>query len=447
MPRSFRLASSISDFARIFALYPSLDLSAARSHFKHLPWCEINMDVTAEGIQAQAPITQCSRRPHRKTRTGCKTCKARKVKCDEVKPHCKNCLRRSVLCEYTTQQLPLAYQSPASPRGEHGGFSPQSSNDSFNHESRLDLDIIDMKLLHHYATSTYRTLRCDPVQRTIWQINVCEVAFSNDFVLHGILAIAALHLAYLRPSQKNFYITRGTMHYQLGLRVATNLLPSMNEANCTPLWLFSCLAGIFALASPRTPEDFLLVNSKGFADWIVLIRGTNSIIDSSEQTLYAGPLGLMFQTGRVRFASQSSEPFMLGSEHDNQVQLLQQRILSSCVDPGRTEAYTIALSEIRKSLNVLYSFAETYEATDAFIWVFRAPESYFALLKDQDQDALCIFALYCVLLHQLTTHWWAEGWSIHLMNQIYRLLDDQHQYWVQWPIKQIGGMTLLRDVH
>ncbi|KIN04323.1 hypothetical protein OIDMADRAFT_159751 [Oidiodendron maius Zn] len=302
-----------------------------------------------------------------------------------------------------------------------------------------------MELLHHYTTSTYHTLRSDAVQRTVWQMSVCEVGFSHEFVLRGILAIAALHLAHLRPSRKEFYIARGMMHHQLGLRMATGLLPAMNEENCTPLCVFAALAVMFAMASPRTPEDFLLVNDKGLADWMILMRGMNSILDSSEPNLFAGPLGLMFQSGHRRFQLRSSEPFMLGSPHDDQVLLLQQRILDSCVDPERGNAYMGALAEVRKSLTVLFAYAETYEGSDAFIWVFRTPEEYFVLLREQDQSALCIFAFFCVSLHRLSGHWWAHGWSIHLMSQIYRLVDEEHRWWIQWPIDQIGGLRALQD--
>ena len=234
------------------------------------------------------------------------------------------------------------------------------------------------------------------------------------------------------------------MHHQLGLRIASSLLPSLDDENCTPLCIFSAIAIIFAMACPRTSEDFLLVNEKGLADWVVLLRGLHSIINSSESTLFAGPLGLMFQSGHQRYEKRSSEPFMLGSAHDDQVVLLQQRILDSCMDSGRVDAYRGALTEVRKALTVLFAFSETYEGSDAFVWVFETPEAYLTLLREQDQAALCIFAFFCVSLDRLSRNWWAEGWSIHLMNQIYRLVDDEHRWWIQWPIDQIGGLKVLQ---
>lgn len=231
--------------------------------------------------------------------------------------------------------------------------------------------------------------------------------------------------------------------------MATSLLPYINEGNCTPLCIFAGLAAMCAMASPRKPEDFLLVNNNGLADWIGLIRGMSSIIKSSEPALFSGSLGLIFQNGSLRLQPRSSEPFMFGSVHDGQVLMLQRRLLDvpTSPDPVRTLAYTEALVELRKSINSLHVHAETHEESDAFIWVFRLPETYLILLKGQDQGALCIFAFFCILLHRLSESWWAQGWGTHLMNQVYSLLDDEHRSWVQWPIEQLGGMGALQDLH
>jgi len=39
------------------------------------------------------------RRPNKKTKTGCKTCRIRGVKCDEEKPSCKRCVTFRVRCD------------------------------------------------------------------------------------------------------------------------------------------------------------------------------------------------------------------------------------------------------------------------------------------------------------------------------------------------------------
>jgi hypothetical protein len=37
---------------------------------------------------------------HKKSRRGCRNCKLRRVKCDEIKPHCKNCRNYGFHCNF-----------------------------------------------------------------------------------------------------------------------------------------------------------------------------------------------------------------------------------------------------------------------------------------------------------------------------------------------------------
>ncbi|KAK0504799.1 hypothetical protein EDD18DRAFT_1126419 [Armillaria luteobubalina] len=48
---------------------------------------------------AQAP-TKPRPTQHTRSRTGCLTCRRRRVKCEETKPTCRNCIRDSLNCEF-----------------------------------------------------------------------------------------------------------------------------------------------------------------------------------------------------------------------------------------------------------------------------------------------------------------------------------------------------------
>lgn len=47
-------------------------------------------------------IHEAPKRKFTKTKTGCLTCRKRKIKCDELKPNCNNCIKRSLSCHYAT---------------------------------------------------------------------------------------------------------------------------------------------------------------------------------------------------------------------------------------------------------------------------------------------------------------------------------------------------------
>ncbi|KAK2594079.1 hypothetical protein QQS21_008228 [Conoideocrella luteorostrata] len=70
--------------------------------------------------QSTAEIKRTGPRQKRwapKVTTGCKTCRARRIKCDEAKPHCKQCISRGRWCEYATPSPPAVTDSQN--KGQH----------------------------------------------------------------------------------------------------------------------------------------------------------------------------------------------------------------------------------------------------------------------------------------------------------------------------------------
>lgn len=56
------------------------------------------------------------KRHHNKSRDGCLTCRARRVKCDEQRPSCKACLKRALTCHYADPTSDLqVVKAPSSP--------------------------------------------------------------------------------------------------------------------------------------------------------------------------------------------------------------------------------------------------------------------------------------------------------------------------------------------
>ena len=90
--------------------------------------------------------------------------------------------------------------------------------------------------------------------------------------------------------------------------------------------------------------------------------------------------------------------------------------------------------------------AGTIDLTDAFIWMYKIANEFFPLLRIPTQEAVAIFAHFCVLLKRLENQWWLNGWADHLISKAYHLLDDEHRLWIQWPIEEIGWLPPLPPV-
>ncbi|KAF8417518.1 hypothetical protein EV426DRAFT_705394 [Tirmania nivea] len=87
-----------------------------------------------------------SRRAHTKTRTGCRTCRQRKVKCDETRPICTNCSKRGLHseCEYRDsvvwvhQTNPHSTATPISTSASTSSPGTPSSSSSCQSAPRSD---------------------------------------------------------------------------------------------------------------------------------------------------------------------------------------------------------------------------------------------------------------------------------------------------------------------
>lgn len=198
------------------------------------------------------------------------------------------------------------------------------------------------------------------------------------------------------------------------------------------------LIPVIALATPPTREGFLLLGDHGVAEWLVLLRGIRTIIMFSEHILLAGPLAPMFKAGSARNKLRQL-PLSGDSVEEEQLNELQQRIVESVTNEEHLQSYSIAIDELKKSFTIIYRPGfQVYEPGEAFIWVFEINDVYLTLLQERSQEALAVFAHYCVFLKRVEITWWTEGWSFHLLSQIYFLLDEEHRLWIQWPIEETG---------
>jgi hypothetical protein len=267
---------------------------------------------------------------------------------------------------------------------------------------------------------------------------VPQLGFQYDFVMRSILSLSALHLARYRPEKRDMYISKAMHHHDVGLRIATSVLPNANEGNASAVYLFSALTLFYTLASPRTPSDFLLIGENGIAEWMVLVKGTSAIIESLHESLLKGSLAPMFTVGNER-SRRRAEILASTPPEGDPLYDLAHLVQNAIPNHPAKEVYISAIEILRNSFTFIYQQGTPgFEIGDVFIWVFRVSDDYLQLLHRQEQEALVIFAYFCVVLRRLDSHWWAEDWSAHLISKIYSRLDEEHKLWVRWPVEQIG---------
>jgi len=272
-------------------------------------------------------------------------------------------------------------------------------------------------------------------------INVPQLGFSHDFVMHGILALAGLHLAKSLPERRDSCLSRSMLHHQWGLTKASKVLPEIDHDNASAMYIFSALTLLYTLASTalHSADNFILVGDSGVAQWIVLSRQSYSIVRIAGEALRAGPIGPIFSIGGRRVELQNSHT--PNPEAAGALSKLSGLIDQSTSDLNHRASYQGAVSELVKIYGVVEGMIrnnEPIETSDIFVWPYKLSEMYLDLLQQPAQEALAILAYFAVLPSRFSDHWFLEDFGIHLISKIYPLMDEDYLDWIQWPIQQIG---------
>ncbi|CAG8971465.1 hypothetical protein HYALB_00002049 [Hymenoscyphus albidus] len=401
-----------------------------------------------------------SRKSHRKSRNGCHTCKGRKIKCDEQKPQCANCSRHSVHCVYP-HTIAVSVSSPepivsASP-SVHPSVSPPTHNNTVTsilapipqtltssmlrngrndrELARQPLNVTDLELLHHFNISTSYTLANDSGLQACFRINVPQIGFSHPFVLDGILALASLHLSRFKRAEKRaYYVSEAQHHYESALRVASTLMPNVNEETCPALYIFAVFCCHITLGLGPRPGDFLLFGEEGLAEWLVMFRGMKSVVASCRDSLRTSDLAPMFQ-----IQNRTVEQPPSNNEH---LQALREMILSSAAEDPDLQIYLSALDGLARSFPTSTPLHEMRLAQPSpqvvFAWLYRISDEFVATLQQRRPISLVILAHFCVLFNSLSSFWWTKDWVDHLMREIYGSLQKEYRLWMKWPMEEIG---------
>ncbi|KAE8168665.1 C6 zinc finger domain protein [Aspergillus tamarii] len=394
-----------------------------------------------------------SRRTHHKSRYGCINCKHRRVKCDELRPKCSNCLRRDSECEYG---------SPASLRWIHGAaFRRQSTRDDATSGQRsrsvtmersglmlperctgLDdsavpppLNLVDLELLMHWKDSTYQIFCRNPHTHSIWQSLVPREALKEPFLMHGILALSAVHLAQtkcvnLRPTT---YIGIAVSHQNQALAAFRSSLKNINESNSVAMFAFASIATIHSFAFPQEPgspgprstlDDVCQV--------IVFAQGVHQIAISAAEYLQNSifkPLlqwddldQILTDDARLSFENLREALYALDTE-------------------STRHAYLKAVDSTQDSLaEILGGFNGVAAATRVAI---RMPSIYVALLRTYDPLALVILCHYCAVLHRLRHNWCLEDRGARVARAVWFTIGDEWRHLMHWPMQDIFGPDFL----
>ncbi|PSN66364.1 hypothetical protein BS50DRAFT_622051 [Corynespora cassiicola Philippines] len=395
------------------------------------------------------------RKPHRKSRNGCRECKRRRIKCDEGKPHCTHCLRHDVQCLYAAVPVP-EHSTPATtalqqntPQTESPGSSSfMCLDESSSIASETNFELRDMALLHHWTLVTSLSIIKSPELNHFWQKVFPEIAFRHSYVMHIILSITSLHAAYLRPSNKHEHLCIAAHHHSIalgGFREDTN---NIGPHNSEALFASATITFFYALVTfGKMYDDYgedagtsARASRILGADWLPLVRGIEAVLHPVYDYLHAGPLRSLLALGSFFEIDPDVAPGPDDEKYRQLGEIWKTDEHSTIYDEAllllrRTNAW---MKYIKNKPVDEVEGGYNREWSGPFAWLFLAPESYFVLQQQRQPLALVLFAYFGTLLQQLDDYWWMEGCGKSIVGAVDDCLGPYWSPWTEWPKNAVG---------
>lgn len=340
------------------------------------------------------------KRPHTKSRTGCKACKARRVKCDEVRPSCRRCTNRKTPCVYS-YPLPATKTSP--PPGISGLLDFLAKEPLLPASS--ERDVVDMKLLWLFTSSVCGSQFAATGPRLkrindILKVQIPQHAFECPFLMDCVLGISALQLQIMgrcdvEESRGVRYRARAFEGYR---RAIADPEPGTSQAALVACSLFMTVLSSHVFRDEGPGIELYIV------DWMVVWRGINVMVCT------VSPRGLC-KLGLADLFFRPEVDLNAGAFHVPEMLLA----MVGSIQVGDNEyADEKTYYDTLKHLGSLYAGLSkdglgTMMDLRITTWFTLIPGEFVELARQRRPRALVILAYYSVFLKMVRDLWWTTG--------------------------------------
>ena len=391
------------------------------------------------------------RTSHRKSRLGCLTCKARRVKCDEQGPPCGNCKARATNCQYPS--LDRSPQ-PSTASSNLPTITLHPGSDGSTPIPTTSRQLLELRLMHRWSTVTYETLSASFLEDApIWQLAIPEAAYDHEFLLHGIFAMSAFDLARSCKADQARHISTALEYQDLAFRGFRAQLREPTSDSYEALLYFSILLVPLDLASAQFVTTGGEIDSKIHHTIVQyeLSRGAALLVISKPDVISTHPLFRKV----VKISDLPRVPLEAGTEValGKLFELNERRSLSSLGDSCKSQEDRTLYLGCKKALCWLSEcFATCLQAPYqgyCLQWIVAAGDDYYTAMKKKDLVALLILAYWAILVENLgLDYWWVGSFGKTLIDEISQeITDDADEttkgmlLWAQGQVEEIAGIS------
>ncbi|KAL1608451.1 hypothetical protein SLS60_003393 [Paraconiothyrium brasiliense] len=261
------------------------------------------------------------------------------------------------------------------------------------------------------------------------------------FLMRGILALSALHLAKTtldRDTRVN-YLRTAAYHQDLALPEYRTTLLDVTKENVAAVMAFSAILTIYSFAAPKDPGR---VFAECPPEWIFLHRGVGDIPSHWQSWIQNTFLDRQMHRRRLQPVDPSLNP------EDYRLHCLEALIASLPLEEANeAPAYEGALYWLRQAYAHTYNPESITGGLHALLfWIERVPQGYMDLLSMQRPRAMILLANAVVLVKRASHFWYLEGFAEHTIAEAKQVVDFELLPWIDWPM-QVCGMVQAETQH
>lgn len=301
---------------------------------------------------------------------------------------------------------------------------PTSSVNVQKIREKYELDAIDTLTLEHYFYASYKSFATEETE-PIWLKVVADLAHDHLFLLKGILACTALHMAHLYPAQRKTYILRVYAHQDVALPLFREAIDHPTAQNCDAIMTFAYLLVTLSLAEVMGGEDapLLLVNRKengevSLPQWLYFIRSGCVMLCDVWDRVETGPVSTLAYAWEVEFdVGDSKLPHL-------------ERFMSFVPEDGSWSEGIISIYyDAAVALAEAFAYLEQTPSPDTStwhilgLWPVRVEDEFLTMLSGKHPGAMILLAHYCIIFKRIEDHWYLGVKPSKLIGSIAEMLD------------------------
>ncbi|KAK7533169.1 uncharacterized protein J3D65DRAFT_72263 [Phyllosticta citribraziliensis] len=300
----------------------------------------------------------------------------------------------------------------------------------------------DLQLLHHYSTNTSVALTEVESIRHCYQVVYPSIGYYSKAVMHGILGVAALHLAHLQPGPRNKWLLISTNHQNRAISQFRLQLPSITPDNCDELYALSSLTTMFRCASLPIPTDPHQPDAiDDTLECFMLTRGVNEVLKTSYVWVGNGPLLPMLIPDRlaphIPFGSAVQTPL---DEYGLQPQFDELRglVTHEAFDPPLRATLLVALADLSLCYHRILAQPADREPGIVVMFPIRVSPEYMFMVRQRHPAALVLLAYWCCLVHNHSNYWWWGDRGRRVVLAVHDSLEERWRSYLEWPMRYVA---------